>query len=317
MSRASSSVDGRQAVETEIRALDGLDLKSLRAAWPARFGPPPKLRSVELLSMLLAWHLQTEALSSLSADTKRLIARRGPVEPEGRAHGIGTILRRTWEDRQVEAIVEADGFRFDGELYGRGGKIYRYYVSAPLQCVGKKTPADTLPRRVSANAIESYLAVRFAELCPVSSNQRQPTQPLSIISRTEIYADHLVVMLPTKWQPTIEPHLGLGEAAVPDHSDPKNLRLTLLFRVSTKRGKTELIAGEKSGSSLNQAMIRAAPGPRAAGARQRRRADHHHASDVYLSAAPDPSGFSGPKYSGSDPRRTPARRSYSPRSHGR
>lgn len=125
MSRTTSSVDRLGAMEGEIRALDGLDLNGLRAAWPARFGPPPKLRSVELLRMTLAWRLQTKVLGSLSADTKRRLARRGAVKPEGQAHGIGTILRRTWEGRQIEAIVESDGFHFDGKLYASLSAVAR------------------------------------------------------------------------------------------------------------------------------------------------------------------------------------------------
>jgi hypothetical protein len=112
-------------VEAAVRALDSLDLSSLRAAWPARFGAPPKLRSVELLRMILAWRLQTEAQGGLAPETKRQLARRGPVAPEGRAQGIGTILRRSWEGRQIEAIVEQGGFRYEGQLYASLSAVAR------------------------------------------------------------------------------------------------------------------------------------------------------------------------------------------------
>jgi hypothetical protein len=125
MNAVVSLSDRQAALEAEIRALDGLDLVGLRAAWPARFGPPPKLRSVELLRMILAWRLQAEALGGLSADTKRQLARRGHIEPEGRAHGIGTILRRIWEGRQIEAVVETEGFRFEGKLYASLSAVAR------------------------------------------------------------------------------------------------------------------------------------------------------------------------------------------------
>lgn len=105
------------SLEDEVRGLDALDLGGLREQWAARFDHPPKLRSVELMRMMLAWRLQVKALGSLTSDTRRKLARRGPVEVEGRAYGLGAILRRTWEGRQIEAVVEADGFRFDGKLY--------------------------------------------------------------------------------------------------------------------------------------------------------------------------------------------------------
>jgi hypothetical protein len=98
MSRSVLS-DRQQALEAEVRGLDTQGLAGLRAAWPKRFGSPPMLRSVELLRMILAWRLQAEVLGGLSPDAKRLLTRRGPVEVEGRAHGIGAILRRTWEGR--------------------------------------------------------------------------------------------------------------------------------------------------------------------------------------------------------------------------
>lgn len=120
-----SSANNLQVVEAAVRALDGLDLAGLRAAWPARFGAPPKLRSVELLRMMLAWRLQTEVQGGLTPETKRQLARRGLVAPEGRAQGVGTILRRSWEGRQIEAIVEQGGFRFEGQLYASLSAIAR------------------------------------------------------------------------------------------------------------------------------------------------------------------------------------------------
>lgn len=101
----------------DIRALEVLDLEGLRAAWQAHYGPPPKLRSVELLRLMLAWHLQADACGGLDRETRRRLARKGPVQPEGRELGIGTILTRQWQGRQVDVVVEVQGFRHDGRLY--------------------------------------------------------------------------------------------------------------------------------------------------------------------------------------------------------
>ncbi|MGL4238217.1 DUF2924 domain-containing protein [Tabrizicola sp.] len=105
------------ATETEIEALAGLDLPALRAVWESRIGPPLKLRSWELLRHLLAWHLQVETFGDLDRETRRRLAARGPVEAEGRHLGLGAILRRDWQGRRIEVVVETDGFRWDGRLF--------------------------------------------------------------------------------------------------------------------------------------------------------------------------------------------------------
>jgi hypothetical protein len=105
------------SVEDEVRALAHLDLEGLRAAWARHWGSPPKLRAVELLRLMLAWRLQAAAQGGLDATTRRALARSGSIEPEGRRLGEGAILRRVWRGRTIEAVVMADGFRFDGKVY--------------------------------------------------------------------------------------------------------------------------------------------------------------------------------------------------------
>lgn len=103
--------------EAQIEALSGLDLTGLRKLWTAQFGATPKLRSAELLRQLLAWRLQAAALGGIDRDTRRRLVGRGPVEVEGHHLGQGAILRRDWQGRRIEAVVEAGGFRWEGVLY--------------------------------------------------------------------------------------------------------------------------------------------------------------------------------------------------------
>jgi len=103
--------------EAEIRSLETLGLRDLRSIWAARFGPAPKLRSEELLRLMLAWRLQAEALGGFTPETRRRLSRRGAIAPEGRALGDGAILRRDWQGRQIEVVVKADGFLWDGKTY--------------------------------------------------------------------------------------------------------------------------------------------------------------------------------------------------------
>lgn len=101
----------------EIEALDALDLEGLRAEWRARYGPPPPLRSVMLLRLTLAWRIQASALGGLERETRRQLQRKGPLQCEGLALGVGAKLRRQWKGRTVEVEVHEDGFCWNGTRY--------------------------------------------------------------------------------------------------------------------------------------------------------------------------------------------------------
>ena len=105
------------ALEQIIVALETLDLEGLRAFWSRQFGPPPMLRSVELLRLLLAYRLQARVLGDLDSDTRRKLRRKGSVDAEGLHLGEGAVLRRVWQGETIEAVVVAEGFRFRGARY--------------------------------------------------------------------------------------------------------------------------------------------------------------------------------------------------------
>src|SRR5262249_17339797 len=72
------AVPDREALDTEIARLRGLDVKELRARWHRAFGqraPPPLPR--HLLFRILAYRLQADRLGELDADTRRLLDRIG------------------------------------------------------------------------------------------------------------------------------------------------------------------------------------------------------------------------------------------------
>lgn len=112
-------------IEAVIGLLDGLCLEDLRSVWAEHFGPPPKLRSVDLLRLMLAWRLQANLFGGLDRETRRALAGRGPVAPEGSALGDGAILRRDWQGRQIEVVVEAGGFRWEDKRYSSLSAIAR------------------------------------------------------------------------------------------------------------------------------------------------------------------------------------------------
>jgi hypothetical protein len=100
-----------------LHRLSQLDLKQLRKPWAELFGPPPKLRSPELLRHLIAWRLQAAAHGGLDHQTRRKLTGPGPVEAEGRDRGLGAVLRREWQGRPIEVVVEVDGFKWNAKTW--------------------------------------------------------------------------------------------------------------------------------------------------------------------------------------------------------
>ncbi len=112
-------------ITDEVEALEGLDLHGLRAVWRERYGAPPKLRSVELLGLMLAWRLQVEAAGGLSPEARRAIRR--PVgEKASPTAAAGARLVREWGGVRHEATAIADGgFLYSGERFASLSQIAR------------------------------------------------------------------------------------------------------------------------------------------------------------------------------------------------
>ena len=108
--------DAAQVAEP-VDALQTLDLAGLRDQWQQRYGPPPKLRSVELLRLMLAWRIQADTFGGLDKQTRKILKRPSPVKAEGLELGTGAILRRQWRGRVVEVVVQEDGFRWKDQTF--------------------------------------------------------------------------------------------------------------------------------------------------------------------------------------------------------
>jgi len=107
-------------------------------------------------------------------------------------------------------IFDADGHPMSPTFaYGRGGTIYRYYVSAPLQQGGKLTPDDDKPRRISATAIEGFIADRLGAL-PHSGDDGAI---LDRILRVEVLSGRIRIILPAPDPARLALVLGPGESA--------------------------------------------------------------------------------------------------------
>lgn len=103
-------------VEAEVEALAALDLEGVRAAWRARYGAPPRLRSVDLLRRRLAWRMQADAFGGFDAETLRLLAARTPAKG-GPAVEPGVRLVREWKGERHEVQVLEGGVVHRGTAY--------------------------------------------------------------------------------------------------------------------------------------------------------------------------------------------------------
>lgn len=104
-------------IEQLVTEIEALDLEGLRSLWRERYGAPPPLRSTPILRQLMAWRVQAQAIGGLDAETRKAVARSGPVQAEGRHLGVGARLTRIWKGREVTVMVEEQGFRWEDEVF--------------------------------------------------------------------------------------------------------------------------------------------------------------------------------------------------------
>lgn len=104
-------------VDKLVFEIEQLDLEDLRSFWGQRYGAPPRLRSVPMMRMMLAWRVQSDALGGLDAESRRTLGRKGKVRAEGLDLGIGARLTRQWQGKTHEVLVEVGGFRWQGQSY--------------------------------------------------------------------------------------------------------------------------------------------------------------------------------------------------------
>lgn len=110
-------------VRDEVVSLESMTLSKLRSLWTARFGAPPKQRSVELLRRVLAWRLQVEAFGGLDATTVRLLGSERTLVMV--AQQSGTRLARDYAGKRHEVVMLEEGVLYDGETYGSLSEVAR------------------------------------------------------------------------------------------------------------------------------------------------------------------------------------------------
>ena len=120
--------------------------------------------------------------------------------------------------------------------YGRRRNLYRYYVSAPLQQGQRRRDGDDAIRRVPAPALEAQLIQLLRRLAPSAS-----PDPLDLLSRVEIHARSVHLLMPLAGSEGMRSRLRDGEQLMPDRQDPSQLRLILPVRMQKHGGRTSIL----------------------------------------------------------------------------
>lgn len=169
-----------------------------------------------------------------------------------------TRRRDARQDPMVRApltgrIFDADGQPMTPTLsYGKGGKPYRYYISTKLQRGRRRHEDDDAIRRVPALAVESMLAEVVARLVP-----RQSSEPLGLLTRVEIHARSVEILMPVTHLTAVRRRLKEDEHAEKDPADPSQLRLTLAVRIARRGGRTAVVTSKPSEIRPDPALINA------------------------------------------------------------
>lgn len=111
-------MDNSNAVaNTRIAAIAGMGLTDLREHWRVRFGTPPKLRSPELLALMLAYRIQAAVEGGIDVELRRTL-RRPSAGSTSSVLTPGTRLSREWQGVRHEVTIETDGHvRWQGRAY--------------------------------------------------------------------------------------------------------------------------------------------------------------------------------------------------------
>ena len=157
---------------------------------------------------------------------------------------------------------------------GRTGKLYRYYVSAPLQqgIAHPKAGAAAIPQRVSAPALEDVVLATLTRILPAQAD------PLRLLQRVEIQRQCLLLTIKAKTRAFTGP-FNPGEQLVRDPDTPGTCHLTLPIALSRTGSRTTITTGAPSRALRDPILISAL-----------RRAHAMVSRDVHgpiLTAAPD------------------------------
>ena len=113
------------------------------------------------------------------------------------------------------------------------GRVYRYYVSAPLVQGGRR--GNEALKRVPATAMERLVENQVARFIPDYDQW-----PMALATRIEVHDRTVQILLPVDHLPAIREKLSRGERVEVDPVDTKSLRLSIPIRME-RRGFKNII----------------------------------------------------------------------------
>ena len=209
------------------------------------------LRNRIYLGRIVHRGMEHDGMHAAIVDAGLFAAVQAKLDANARCHGArtGHIARAPLKGR----ICAADGQPMSPTCaYGKTGKLYRYYVAAPLQQGERRPSEDHAIRRVSADPLEALLREAIVRLAPSGS-----AEPLDRIARIEIHAGSLHLLMPLQHLPAVRGRLAAGERAEPDPVDPSRLRLTLPVRVRFHGGRTTITGGTAPSVKPDPTLVKA------------------------------------------------------------
>ena len=139
---------------------------------------------------------------------------------------------------------------------GKGGRLYRYYVSAPLQQGKARRKHDQHPRRIAAAVLEEHLVTRLMALLPDPSDDPAATI-LALIQHVIVKADYLVITLHETSRARIDRVLEPGDLMMPVGEKQSEFSVRLRFSLATCRGRTEIKPGHRALSTPDKSLVKA------------------------------------------------------------
>jgi site-specific DNA recombinase len=149
-------------------------------------------------------------------------------------------------------VFDADGRAMSPTFaYGQQKKCYRYYAS-PAPQLGRRADRDRTIRRIPAQALEAKLAEIVRRVASAG-----PSDPLSLLTRVEVYPDALHLLMPIDLLPAMRNRIMQDERLDRDLTDPTQLRLMLPVRLQFHGGRTRIISGAEPGGRPDPVLVKA------------------------------------------------------------
>ena len=135
---------------------------------------------------------------------------------------------------------------------GARGKLYRYYVSAPLQQGARASSGGVAVRRLPGAALEARITAIVDRLTGHTTGA-----PLGVPGRIEVRKDGLQLLMPVKYLAAARSRLLDGERAARDTADPSQLRLSVPLGIHRRDVRTWIRGGAPPAAGPDPGLIEA------------------------------------------------------------